>query len=72
MPTLLRFAVVLTGERGLAEDVGPFDVNLQSGNPARPQLSMDELTRVARSITVADDIDDPRTWIPFDQAIPAN
>jgi hypothetical protein len=50
---------------GVSVDVGPFQVQLSS------DLDKETVDRIARSITAAGDISDPRSWIPAVEAIPA-
>lgn len=51
-------------------NLGPFSVQVTSGGKGSARFSEEELLKVARSITVAADVQDPTTWIDAQQAIP--
>jgi hypothetical protein len=53
-------------------NLGSFAVQVGSGGHDGPNLPMDELLRIARSITSAGDIDDLATWIEAEQAVPVS
>lgn len=49
--------------------VGQLAVTVASGNPDR-RFSVEELRKVARSITAAGDATDPATWVDAREAFP--
>lgn len=51
-------------------NLGAVKVQLYSGKGPTPWLSMDELKRIARSITVVAPLDKPNAWIPAAEAMP--
>lgn len=57
-------------QQTVSVNVGPFEVTLWSEGEGGTPLSIEELKRIARSVTAAGNFNDPSTWIPANEAIP--